>query len=309
MFKPVKKEELNQISTTGMRAVVLLGLLIVAPRTFEEIKKIFLDLNIIEKTQSDDILRIDINTLKHMGCEISRADKKNNFKYTLLKHPFTLKFSDDELKVLKRAYKAVIQTANIQLLLEYDELFNKIIEHVEDGEIKEKMLGISILRHINVETVKELIVDCNKKRSLELVYKKPTSKHNENKKIIAEKIIIKNAKVYLYGYDIEKRRSTVLNLERIKSIVARLLVKDNFQRKIIKIKYQLKDKNINLNPEEETIVEETNDSYIIEGIYHNDFIATQRVLSFGSKCVVIEPIEFRNNIIEKIKEMRKSYEY
>ena len=42
MFKPADKTELNQISLTGMRAIVLIGLLIEAPRTLEEIREKFI---------------------------------------------------------------------------------------------------------------------------------------------------------------------------------------------------------------------------------------------------------------------------
>jgi predicted DNA-binding transcriptional regulator YafY len=58
----------------------------------------------------------------------------------------------------------------------------------------------------------------------------------------------------------------------------------------------------------EEIIEKTEDGFLIEGFYFNDFLATQRVLSFGSKCTVIEPLEFKKTIINKIKEMRNIYE-
>ena len=48
--------------------------------------------------------------------------------------------------------------------------------------------------------------------------------------------------------------------------------------------------------------------YVVEGTYHNDFWAMQRVLSLGYKCTVIEPLDFKNSVIEKIKEMRSTYE-
>lgn len=76
MFKPADKSELNQVSLTGLRGIVLLGLLIEAPRSLKEIREIFTDLNIFEPEHSDDILRIDINTLKASGCEITKANAK-----------------------------------------------------------------------------------------------------------------------------------------------------------------------------------------------------------------------------------------
>ena len=48
MFKPADKSELNQVSLTGLRGIVLLGLLIEAPRSLKEIREIFTELNIFE---------------------------------------------------------------------------------------------------------------------------------------------------------------------------------------------------------------------------------------------------------------------
>lgn len=84
--------------------------------------------------------------------------------------------------------------------------------------------------------------------------------------------------------------------------------KQNIESNQSKIRFVVK----NLLPEEleinEEIVDSSVDGYVVEGAYHNDFIATQRVLSFGSRCIILEPVEFKKDVINKIKEMRKNYE-
>lgn len=92
MFKPADKSELNQVSRTGLRGIVLLGLLIEAPRSLKEIREIFTDLNIFEPEHSDDILRIDINTLKASGCEITKANAKQVLNIDCLSILFTKYF-------------------------------------------------------------------------------------------------------------------------------------------------------------------------------------------------------------------------
>ena len=101
MFKPAEKAELNQISLTGMRGLVIIGLLMEAPRTLEEIRAKLIELNILEQEHSNDILRIDLNTLRAMGCEITHANAKTNFKYVLLKHPFSLNITEEEIGTIK----------------------------------------------------------------------------------------------------------------------------------------------------------------------------------------------------------------
>ena len=59
--------------------------------------------------------------------------------------------------------------------------------------------------------------------------------------------------------------------------------------------------------EGETITETSEAGFTVEGVYHNEFLAIQRILSFGSDCTVIEPEEFREKIIQKLKSMRKIY--
>lgn len=308
MFKPVEKTELNQISLTGLRALVFIGLLITKPRSLNEIRKAFIDLHIIDETHSNDILRIDLNTIKSMGCEILRCSQKTGYKYVLQKHPFTLNIPKEEIVVLKRVYNFIKRYNNLSLLMEYDRLFKKIAFHICDNKSKEALLGISVLKYYDTEMIEELIHDCNLKRTLVLSYQKANCDNISDKKIVAQELVYKNDKLYLYGYDLNIKKSTVLNLRRIKSIKQRLFGKYNIEDTRVKIKFVLKNIDLEKLEINETIIEKLDDGYIIEGFYHNNFLAMQRILSFGKKCIVLEPQEFKDDIIKKIKEMRNIYE-
>ena len=123
MFKPAVKSELCQISLTGMRSLVLMGLLLQRPRSLEEIRDEFLKMNLIEENTSTDILRIDLNTLRAMGCEISRAGKSTNRKYVIEKTPFSLDISSEEVSILKKVYKKIRDNLDVKTLYEYDCLY------------------------------------------------------------------------------------------------------------------------------------------------------------------------------------------
>lgn len=307
MFKTAERTELSQVSLTGMRALVLMGLLIVKPRSLEEIREEFINLRIMEKSHSNDILRIDLNTIRIMGCEVSRACKKTNFKYVLTKHPFELKVAEEEIETLKNVYNFATQKADLRTIMEYDELLKKIAFHICDDESKEALLGVSALRYYDIKMIKDLIVDCKHNTTLDLMYKKPTNMNDVRKIVVAQELVYKNDKIYLYGYDLNKQESIVLHLRRITAIRARKLEKQNIESNQFKIRFVVK----NILPEElegnEDIVNSSVDGYVVEGAYHNEFLATQRVLSLGSRCVVLEPVEFKNSVINKIKEMRKNY--
>lgn len=307
MFKIAEKTELNQISLTGVRGIVLAGLLIIKPRSLEEIRQAFIELNIMEDENSDDILRIDLNTLKIMGCEISRASQKTDFKYVLGKHPFAFKIEDSEIMLLKKAYNQAKSHADIAGILGYDDLFRKIASRVCDEDKKEALLGISVLKRYDVQMLKDLLLDCAQGRTLSIVYKKPSSNIEETKEVVAQKLVFQNDKVYLYGYDLEKKDSVVLLVSRIKTILSRRLEKTEFEQNSVKVRFVLEASSFSELEEGEVILDNKDGSFVVEGNYHNDFLAVQRILSLGSKCVVTEPVEFKNTIVTKLKEMRKSY--
>lgn len=308
MFKFQTINNLNQISLTGARAIALLGLLIVAPRSIDEIREILLNNGLLEKTNSNDILRIDINTLKLMGCKILRASKRTNYKYIMEKHPFSLKMTLEEVKIIKKLYKECIQQSDIEGLIEYDVFFNKIASFVFDNEVREALLGISILKYYNLILLKELLSISRQKLTIQLLYYTPNRQSESIKEIAVQKLIVQNQKIYVCGYDVNKKMQVILNLKRIKSILARKLKKDNPVLKSSKIKFILTDYYHGMLDEGETLCEITESGCIIEGEYYNEFVAMQRILSFGSKCTVIEPQDFKNKVIEKLKEMRNIYE-
>lgn len=306
MFKIDEKTELNQISLTGVRGIVLMGLLLSAPRSLEEIRKAFIELKIMEDENSDDILRIDLNTLKIMGCEISRSSAKTNFKYVLSKHPFAFKIDKDELNILKKAYNQAKSRTDFLGILGYDELFKKIASRVCDEEQKEALLGISILKRYNIDFIKDLMLDCAQGRTLGLVYKK-TASGEDKKVVVAQKLVFQSDKIYLYGYDLDKKESVTLLVNKIKSVFSRKLEKINIEPNVTKVCFNINSECFSELQEGEVIINKNGDTLEVEGNYHNEFIATQRILSFGSKCVVTKPQEFRNIIINKLKEMRDAY--
>ncbi len=301
------RSDLCQISLTGLRSLILLGLLINAPRSLEDIRKAFLECNIMDDENSDDILRIDLNTLRSMGCEISRSCKKTNSKHILTKHPFAIKFTEEEISILKRAYKKTAENLELSSLIEYDLLFKKLAANVTDSEIKEQLLGISTIRAYNSELLKELLSDCKYKREITVAYKSPASLKASEKEVIAQEIVIQNDKLYLRCVDKNSKEGLSLNIKRIRQILARKDGQEGISAEPTVIKFLLKDFDITGLDNNEEILEVTDKGYIIEGRYHNEFIATQRILSFGANCIVVEPSDFKTKIIELIKKMREVY--
>ncbi len=302
------KTDLNQISLTGVRAIMMIGLLVLAPHSLEEIRAKFLEYKIMDKSHSDDILRIDLNTIKSMGCEISRSSQKTGFKYVLSKHPFALSITDNDIEILRKSFDKIKSSCEISLLIEYDMLLKKISEYICDNDTKEAFLGTSPLLGYNTKLISDLAVDCEYNNTIELMYKKAGLKKPSKKKIIAHKLFLRSNKLYFHGYDLTKNAEIMLNLRNIMEIVSRKLTTEKKEGNDFKVRFYLKDHETYILDNEECISGESDDMMLIEGSYLNDFIAFQRVMSLGSKCIVQEPLEFRNFVISKLKEMRRLYE-
>ena len=307
MLKLSDNTEINQVSLTGVRALVLLALLIEAPRTFKEINQAFIDLNLMRPGDSTDIIRIDINTLRNSGCEITRAGAKTNYKFTLIKHPFSMEFTQEEIAVLKRVYKKIKNNSGIELLLKFDELFKKLAANVVDSETKELLYGISVFKNTDNNLIKELLEDCREKRKLTLMYQKPSVKTASEKNVLAQRIVIKNDNIYLYCFDFDKNESSTLNIKRILSVISRISGSGNIDIKTTNVRFFLKNSSFADIEEDELIIEENSDGKVVEGRYYNDFLAMQRILSLGADCTVLEPLEFRAKVIEKLKCMKGVY--
>ena len=309
MFSAVlKKDDLNQISLTGIRAIAVLGLLMIEPRSLQELKDLLTGYKLIDENQPNDIIRVDLNTLKYVGCKISRASQKTNHRFVLEENPFSLQITDEDIKILKKVYNQIKQDADIQLLIDYHILFEKIAAHIFDKDIKESFLGISVLKYYDIDKIREILWDCKQERTLNLVYYNPANGKEHNKVFVAQKLVYKNNKLYLYGYDIEKKSSGILNFKFIKRILARKLSRDEITSKRTVIKFHLTDFGTEVLADEENVIEAGDNGYLVEGSYHNDFIAMQRILSFGEKCTVVEPEDFKVKIINKLKEMKDIYE-
>ena len=302
-----KKEDLSQISLTGVRSLVLLGLLIQEPRSLEDIRREFMSLNILEGSNSDDILRIDINTLRSMGCVISRADHRTNNKYVLLDHPFKLNITKDEVEIVRKTYNKIKDNADLNVIQCYNELFNKIAQHISDKDAKEALLSIAPLKGYNLNILNDLKKACKNKRLVKLEYKSPTSNKTDIE-IVAEKVVMQNNKFYLYGVDKNSKQSIDLKVKRILKIISQSSNDDNLSSKPVVIKFLLKELGLPGLEDYENIIEgDVENGFVIEGKYHNEFFALQRILSFGTKCIVIEPSDFKNKVVDTLTKMKEIY--
>ena len=226
----------------------------------------------------------------------------------LLSHPFELDIDKNDISILKKAFDKIKVSANLELLLLYDDLFKKLSEQTSNAEVKEQLLGISPLKKYDVEKIHKLKEYCIYKKTLTVQYKVPTKNISEDKEIVAQELIFKNDKLYLYGYDNNKKESVTLNFKRIMKIFSSKDGNDSINPPSEKIRFKLTNFGVaGLEKNEKILSGDFDNGFMIEGEYHNEFVATQRILSFGTSCTVYEPQNFKEHIIDLLKKMRNTY--
>lgn len=307
MFKFDEQCNPRQISLTGVRAIVILALLNLKPCTFQEIKEFLITSNIVTREYSIDTIRIDLNTLKYIGCDISKATKKTNNMYILRSHPFQLTLDEDEVETLAKIYKNIYKNLSIERILEYDKLFEKLADAIQDEHIKEYLRGISVLKGLDKNLINELLSDSYKNTRLTIEYKPGASKTVEYD-ITVEKLAFRSDKLYIYCYNHTINKRTFLNFSRLKKILARALRSESVDSEDVCVEFELKNSQNYSLEETEEIISQQGDVIKVKGAYYTDFIALQRMLYFGPDCVVISPDNFKEQIVAKLQSMRSLYD-
>lgn len=299
-------DERKQVSMTGARALVILIALIEGPKTFEQLRDFLFECRVVDKKYSIDTIRVDLNTLKLIGCDISKAVKATNRRFNLLSQPFSFIMTSKEVKAFKHIYSTMLDSLSPKQLLDYHDFFLQLSEKVKDEKIKEEILGISILKSVNIDLIRELVSDETKHNKIRIGYKPQRYRATEYD-ITVQALRLRNQQLYVYCYNHTMKQRSFLNLSRITGIICKMFDKDSPKGLDTFVRFKLKNYSKLSLEETETIVEVQEDDCIVEGRYFNEFIAIQRILEFGSSCVVLSPDGFKAKIIEKLKKMRAMY--
>lgn len=301
-------DENKQISMTAARAIIMLLSLLQGPKSYEEIRQNIIDCGLVGKELSIDTIRIDINTLKMLGCEITKATKTNDHKYGLITHPFKLKMTTDELNTLIKIYDKIVKTAEVSKILTFHKLLNKLAALVDDNAIKEKLLNVSVLNHENIEIIEKFTKIEKKHNRVKIAYQPPYSNDTYEYDICIEKLGMRNGKLYVYCFNHSTEKRSFLNVSRIKEVIDTKFDRDSGIGLDIIVKFRLKKGGNYELEDNETIIEQDENYLIVVGKYFNDFIAFQRMMHLADDCTVLEPESIKEKVIEKLMEMRAIYD-
>lgn len=302
------EKHVTKLVSTGYKMLKILKLLIQKPHCCQEINEEFLKDFHLGKDVSDDMICMYINTLRKIGCDISRPSKSNSFCYTLNSHPFSFKISKQDSKTIETVLKSLVKSNDWPLLIEICEFFNELKNLCAKDSDLNFLRIISTFSKIDFDLAKKLNYYCEKEKFIVLEYQSPNTGLKEIG-LSARALSLENSKLYLWGYNSELNELQYLRLDRIKNIK---IISLNESPTEIKTPpsavYRLMDMEDFIPDEDQKILETTNEAILIEEKTENRFRLVQKILSYGSSCVVMEPQDLREEIIATIEGMLSFYE-
>lgn len=304
-----QKVTYNLMSFTGYKALLLFSLLTESPKSYNEICECFLNHPYLREKISIDTLRVYINSLKRIGCEVKRFRGEDKIsRYVITAHPFELKLTQEQIQSIIKVYKSIVKNMDVKELLSMEYFFEKIGSYIKNEDFIADIRKISMLRDIDKKLLEDLIDCCDKKEQIVISYNSPNSGQKDIE-LIADKIEVANGKMYLLGTGFEYMQYgsfLVSRIKEIKEIKIEKTIPDNLQE--FRIIYTLEGNPDKFNPaDNERIIEKHNNYVVIKMKTSNDFLAKQKLLEYGPTCKVVAPEDFRNDFIKLLKDMKAGY--
>ncbi len=299
--------ELN-ISITAYRALLILSLLLEKPLTKEEIVNVLKNDFITSNSYSHDTIRVTLNTLKAVGCMISRPTSKNNYKYILLSHPFGFDLTPEQVKCLSLIRENIVKLGDWQLVLSINDLYQKIAAITKNPCYIEIINNAKPMIEINKEILKSLVEYAQNKNRLLIQYKS-VEQGIQELEIIPDKIFYESDKLYLWCYLYKYDSYSYLRVDRIKAIkkssdLAHIIKKESY-----KAVYSIKGDAISTFKlqDNEKIIETTPQYILIEAEVVNEFKFIQRLLLFGADFKLLNPSRLKEKLISKLESVKQGY--
>ena len=294
------------MSFTAFKSILLFSYLLEKPRSYEEIRDYFAQHEYLNETISIDTLRVYINSLERVGCEVVRGKKAEGSKYRIVKHPFELKFSDEQVKSIIKVYKMLLKSIEVEELLSLTKFFKKISRGVENLQLKQLLAEISPLNKLNMDILLPLIKACRKNDEITIMYNSPRS---GIKKIdlLAENLVVSNNKIYLNGKSPMYTNNASFLVSRIvEPPVVKLEKTIDLPDESQVVGCEIYDMHF-VPQENDKILQTLDDKLIVEISADNKFYARQRILALGSDCKVLYPESFKEDVLSTLKRIKEEY--
>lgn len=298
----------NLMSFTGFKSILIFSMLLDGPKSYKDIQDYMANHKYLHESISIDTLRIYLNSLRDIGCNIIKQNVNGVTKYSIDRHPFELQFNDKQIKSIIQIYKAISKSIEVNDLISLQQFFEKIAMYITNEKLKKTLSNISPLNNIDPKLIQDLMGYAQNNTEITILYNSANS-GKKNITIIIDKLHINNSKLYISGYNSEHESYSSFLVERIINIQSVNINNKTLTIPEITVGYQyLKNDNEDFELLScEKIVNSNENKLTIEITSPNKFEIMQRVMSHSTRCKVLYPEDFRSYVIANLKKMKEGY--
>lgn len=312
---------MNHFNQTAYRVLILLKCLKQAPITANDLNKIYEKDPLIGKQASADSIGHYINTLKQLGCTITRPTSKNGYTYRLLENPFTYRLTPEDLKLLSEVWFSIESELDYKEVINWYKWLSSVFDEAENPnrkELKEAFLKETRLVKLenDLDLLQTLETHCKQKELIRINYGSPIQGPRKID-LLPRKLMHQNGLTYLSAQTQERESSSKFRLDRIESVhsldnpeLKKELIKksDEQQTYIIKVLNCTPDQFDPLTDEDEYSVDKEHPQHMQVTCKTDDqFLLKQKLLSSPHPYEILYPDQFARELEETLKSMEMLY--
>lgn len=262
-----------------------------------------------------------INTLRQFGCEIPKANGSQGFKYRLLKSPFLIDVTPEEVKTLLSINRILANHSNSQVHVQFLKFFEDVLWSARLPKTYAEqpisaLIDSDSLSHVGgrVAQLRRFQRWCRERQALMVHYGSSISDLRVYYVDVLD-VIQDGQTPYVLGYDRESMQQVHLNIHQIQQ-VRQLPCKVQNRLKWVNIQFQLTGrlaKTYRLYPGE-VISSSSRDK---DGEVHRLMVRAKtlepekllnRLMKYGTFCEVLSPQYIRQKMALRIERLSQLYE-
>ncbi len=311
----------NSFNQTAYRILKLFQWLSEKPMTFQEINERFETDSRIGRRVSQDTLWFYINTLKAVGCQISRPTPKNQYCYHLSYHPFTYFLTYQDLEVLKDAVNAIDEELSYHDFLVLTQWLRSVFQKSANRDRNQletqffDEVRFANLCHLDQE-IKDIEAHCQANQILKVQYDVPLE-GTKTYTVLPLRLFYEQGYLYILCQREDCEQTSMLRLDRVQKFtpidspeLSSLLKKKVARKPALVLKIfdcSLQEFEPIGEPCEVYPDPSSRQDLIVKLWCDNEFLIKQKLLASGYSFQVIQPLSFKSDIEQTLQEMRQIY--
>lgn len=214
-----RKLRATSLNATAYRIFKLLQWLTEGPLSVEELNQRFLGDLAIGRAMSEDSIWLYLNTLKKLGCEITRPLAANGHRYCLRYHPFGNGYSQQDIQTLIDAKRFAEGELAYPDILHLDRFFKKVLLCSSSPDIMQTIESVFYFSRSRdyeqqLDTLEALHAALQRDDLLFLHYQSPVN-GLERFYFLPDDLFYKRGVMYLSGARLGMNRLLMLRVDRI----------------------------------------------------------------------------------------------